>query len=171
MPAINKVGEFFDSGNYFLPQLINSAETMKESIAVLEPKLMTGNNDKQMPTVIMATVEGDVHDIGKNLVVLMLKNYGFNVIDLGKNVTKEVIVDAAKKYDAKLVGLSALMTTTMQKMKEVVDYRNEIKADFKIMIGGAVVTEDYAKQIGAEGYSEDASDAVKVAAHLLNLTL
>jgi 5-methyltetrahydrofolate--homocysteine methyltransferase len=101
----------------------------------------------------------------------MLKNYGFNVIDLGKNVPKEAIVEAAKEHNAKLVGLSALMTTTMQKMKEVVDYRNEIGADFKIMLGGAVVTEEYAKEIGADAYSSDAADAVKVAARLLNLSL
>jgi 5-methyltetrahydrofolate--homocysteine methyltransferase len=171
MPAINKVGEFFEKGTYFLPQLINSAETMKLSIAILEEKLLQNKSDKEMPTVIMATVEGDVHDIGKNLVVLMLKNYGFNVIDLGKNVPKEAIVEAAKEHNAKLVGLSALMTTTMQKMKEVVDYRNEIGADFKIMLGGAVVTEEYAKEIGADAYSSDAADAVKVAARLLNLSL
>ena len=171
MPAINKVGEFFEKGTYFLPQLINSAETMKLSIAILEEKLLQNRSDKEMPTVIMATVEGDVHDIGKNLVVLMLKNYGFNVIDLGKNVPKEAIVEAAKEHNAKLVGLSALMTTTMQKMKEVVDYRNEIGADFKIMLGGAVVTEEYAKEIGADAYSSDAADAVKVAARLLNLSL
>ncbi|MBO7387360.1 MAG: homocysteine S-methyltransferase family protein [Lachnospiraceae bacterium] len=171
MPAINKVGELFEKGKYFLPQLINSAETMKLSIAILEDRLLSAWTGKQMPTVIMATVEGDVHDIGKNLVVLMLKNYGFNVIDLGKNVSKETIIEAAAKYDAKVVGLSALMTTTMQKMKEVVDYRNEVGADFKIMIGGAVVTEEYAAEIGADAYSSDASDAVKVAARLLNLSL
>lgn len=171
MPAINKVGELFDKGTYFLPQLINSAETMKQSIGILEPLLLSGASDRDMPTVIMATVEGDVHDIGKNLVVLMLKNYGFKVIDLGKNVPKEVIVEEAKKSGAKLVGLSALMTTTMQRMKDVVEYRNEVGADFKIMIGGAVVTEDFAKEIGADGYSGDASDAVKVAARLLNIEL
>ncbi|MBR4993187.1 MAG: homocysteine S-methyltransferase family protein [Lachnospiraceae bacterium] len=171
MPAINKVGEYFEKGTYFLPQLINSAETMKLSIAILEKILLNSSEAKDMPTVIMATVEGDIHDIGKNLVVLMLKNYGFNVIDLGKNVTKETIVEAAKEHNAKLVGLSALMTTTMQRMKEVVEYRNEIGADFMIMVGGAVVTEEYAKEIGADAYSSDAADAVKVAARLLNLSL
>ena len=101
----------------------------------------------------------------------MLKNYGFNVIDLGKNVSKETIIEAAKEHNAKLVGLSALMTTTMQKMKEVVEYKNEIGADFMIMVGGAVVTEDFAREIGADAYSSDAADAVKVAARLLNLSL
>jgi len=171
MPAINQVGEYFEKGTYFLPQLINSAETMKLSIAILEPKLLANASDKVMPTVIMASVEGDIHDIGKNLVVLMLKNYGFNVVDLGKNVPKEEIIKAAIEHKASLIGLSALMTTTMQRMKEVVDYRNELGLEVKIMIGGAVVTSEYAVEIGAEGYSKDASEAVKVAADLLNISL
>ncbi len=169
LPAINEVGEQFDKGKYFLPQLIASAEAMKLAIECLEPLLMDGQQTKEMPVVIIATVEGDIHDIGKNLVAMMLKNYGFQVVDLGKDVPREVIVDEAIKRDAKIIALSALMTTTMQEMKCVIEYAREKGATAKIMIGGAVITEDYAKEIGADGYSRDAAEAVKVAKKLLNM--
>lgn len=171
LPAINQVGEYFEKGIYFLPQLIASAEAMKLSIEILEDKLVKKQTGKDMPTVVVATVEGDIHDIGKNLVVLMLKNYGFHVIDLGKNVNKETIIEAAIEHNAALIGLSALMTTTMQKMKEVVAYAKEKGVKAKIMIGGAVITKEYADEIGADGYSKDAADAVKLAKQLLNLLL
>ena len=120
-------------------------------------------------TVIMATVEGDIHDIGKNLVVLMLKNYGYRVIDLGKDVPKEVIIDAAIANDADIIGLSALMTTTMMRMKDVVELAREKNIKAKIIIGGAVVSENFATEIGADGYSKDANDAVKLVDKLLTL--
>jgi 5-methyltetrahydrofolate--homocysteine methyltransferase len=167
LPAINLVGEYFDKGKYFLPQLIASAEAMKNSIAVLEPLLLENNSNEDMPVVVIATVEGDIHDIGKNLVALMLKNYGFKVIDLGKDVPKEKIIEEAKKHNAQIIALSALMTTTMQRMREVVAYRNEQKVNAKIMIGGAVITQDYADEIGADGYSKDAAEAVKLAKKLI----
>ncbi len=170
LPAINLVGDYYDQGTYFLPQLIASAEAMKLSIAVLEEKLGTGAEDENMPVIVMATVEGDIHDIGKNLVVLMLKNHGFRVVDLGKNVKKETIIEAAREYHADLIGLSALMTTTMQKMREVVLYAKEEGIKSKIMIGGAVITEEYATEIGADGYSADAAEAVRLAKRLLNLS-
>lgn len=169
LPAINLVGDYFDKGKYFLPQLISSAESMKLSIEVLEEKLNIAKETENMPTIVFATVEGDIHDIGKNLVVLMLKNYGFRVIDLGKNVKKEDIVQTAIDNNASLIGLSALMTTTMQRMKDVVDYAKERGCDAKILIGGAVITQGYADEIGADGYSTDAADAVRVAKKLLNL--
>lgn len=169
LPAINEVGEQFDKGKYFLPQLIASAEAMKLAIECLEPLLMDGQQTEEMPVVVIATVEGDIHDIGKNLVAMMLKNYGFQVVDLGKDVPREVIVDEAIKRDAKIIALSALMTTTMQEMKRVIEYAREKGATAKIMIGGAVITEDYAKEIGADGYSRDAAEAVKVAKKLLNM--
>lgn len=169
LPAINLVGEYFDKGTYFLPQLIASAEAMKLSIEVLEEKLNIAKETENMPTIVFATVEGDIHDIGKNLVVLMLKNYGFRVIDLGKNVKKEDIVKTAIENSASLIGLSALMTTTMQRMKEVVIYAKEQGCTAKILIGGAVITQGYADEIGADGYSTDAADAVRVAKKLLNL--
>ena len=167
--GINEVGELFEKGRYFLPQLISSAETMESAIAVLEPHLKSGSADDNAPGVVIATVEGDIHDIGKNLVTLMLKNYGFKVTDLGKNVPKETIVDTAMKEGAALICLSALMTTTMREMENVVNYAKEKGCKAKIMIGGAVITEDYAKQIGADAYSKDATQAVKVAKMLCGL--
>ena len=169
LPAINEVGDLFDKGKYFLPQLIASAESMKLAIEYLEPHLERKSGKKEMPTVIIATVEGDIHDIGKNLVALMLKNYGFRMIDLGKDVPKEKIIEAAKEHHAGIIALSALMTTTMQEMKKVVDYAKEQKVDAKIMIGGAVITQDYADEIGADGYSKDAAGAVKLAKQLLDI--
>lgn len=162
LPGINEVGELFDKGTYFLPQLIASAEAMKASIEYLEPLLMEDNSGKEMPTVVIATVEGDIHDIGKNLVALMLKNYGFHVIDLGKDVPKEKIIEAAVKYKAQVIALSALMTTTMQQMRHVIAYAKEKEVNAKIIVGGAVITQEYADEIGADGYSRDAAEAVKL---------
>lgn len=167
LPAINAVGDAFDKGKYFLPQLIASAEAMKNAIEILEPLLRKETDAEEMPTVIIATVEGDIHDIGKNLVALMLKNYGFRVIDLGKDVPAEEIIRAAKEHNAQIIALSALMTTTMQRMKEVVARAKEEKIDSRVMIGGAVITQDYADEIGADGYSPDAAEAVKLAKRLV----
>lgn len=167
MPAINEVGMLFEQGKYFLPQLIASAEAMKLSIEVLEPYMLKDGEDTVTETVVIATVEGDIHDIGKNLVALMLKNYGFKVIDLGKDVPANVIVETARKEQAKIIALSALMTTTMVRMKEVIDLVKETSLDVKVMIGGAVTTSEYAAEIGADGYSKDAADAVKLAKRLL----
>ncbi|MCR4791901.1 MAG: homocysteine S-methyltransferase family protein [Lachnospiraceae bacterium] len=169
IPAINKVGVFFDKGKYFLPQLISSAESMKSAIAVIEPVLKEMNSANDAPSVVIATVEGDIHDIGKNLVAMMLGNYGFDVHDLGKDIKAEDIVEAAVKTGSKIICLSALMTTTMIHMKETVDLVRKKGLDIKVMIGGACVTEDYAKEIGADGYSEDAAEAVKVAKRLLEM--
>lgn len=166
LPAINTVGDLFDKGKYFLPQLIASAEAMKNSIEILEPLLQKDVSGEDMPTVVIATVEGDIHDIGKNLVALMLKNHGFHVVDLGKDVPKETIIAAAKEHNAKFIALSALMTTTMQRMREVVEAAKAEGLDAKIMIGGAVITQEYADEIGADGYSKDAADAVKLAKRL-----
>ena len=167
LPAINTVGDYFDSGKYFLPQLIAGAEAMKLSIEVLEPLMLKEQSGEDMPVIIIATVEGDIHDIGKNLVALMLKNYGFKVIDLGKDVPKEKIIEAAKEYHASIIALSALMTTTMKQMEAVINYAREQGVTAKIMVGGAVITEEYAQEIGADGYSKDAAEAVKLAGRLL----
>lgn len=167
LPAINTVGDYFDAGRYFLPQLIASAEAMKLSIEVLEPLMLTQKDAQDMPVVVIATVEGDIHDIGKNLVALMLKNYGYKVVDLGKDVTKEDIVKAAKAHHATFIALSALMTTTMQQMKHVVEYARQMGITAKIIIGGAVITQEYADEIGADGYAKDAANAVKLAGRLL----
>lgn len=165
--AIDEVGNRFNIGKYFLPQLIASAEAMKSSIEVLEPLMNESNSDENMRVIVMATVKGDIHDIGKNLVSMMLKNHGFKVIDLGKDVSKEDIIKAAIEYKAEIIGLSALMTTTMVEMKNVISYAKEMGVTAKIMVGGAVVTAEYAKEIGADGYSTDAADAVEVAKKLL----
>lgn len=169
LPAINEVGELFDKGKYFLPQLIASAEAMKASIEYLEPLLMDKQSGQEMPTVVIATVEGDIHDIGKNLVALMLKNYGFKVIDLGKDVPKERIIEAAKEHHAQVIALSALMTTTMQQMQHVIDYAKAQQVDAKIIVGGAVITQEYADEIGADGYSKDAAEAVKLTKRILQI--
>lgn len=167
IPAINEVGRLFDKKIYFLPQLIAAAEAMKTAIEYLEPMLEKREDGKELPTIVFATVQGDIHDIGKNLVVLMLKNYGYRMIDLGKDVPKETIVETAIRENAAVIGLSALMTTTMMEMKRVVDYARERGCTAKIIIGGAVITESFAEEIGADGYSKDAADAVKLVERLL----
>ncbi|MBR3607062.1 MAG: homocysteine S-methyltransferase family protein [Lachnospiraceae bacterium] len=169
IPAINEVGDLFDKGAYFLPQLISSAEAMKSSIEIIQPLLREESDAKDMPTVVIATVHGDIHDIGKNLVALMLENYGFNVIDLGKDVPRELIVETAIRENAAIIGLSALMTTTMQEMKCVVDYAKEQGCTSKIVIGGAVITPDYAVQIAADAYAKDAAESVKVIKGMLSM--
>lgn len=166
IPAINEVGELFDKQKYFLPQLISSANTMKMAIEYVEPMLERDDKEEKA-TLVVATVEGDIHDIGKNLVVLMLKNYGYRVLDLGKDIPAEEIVETAIKEQAKVIGLSALMTTTMMRMKEVVDLVKEKGCDCKVVIGGAAITDSFAEEIGADGYSKDAADCVKLVDRLL----
>lgn len=168
LPAIDEVGKLFEKGKYFLPQLIASAETMKLAIEYLEPFMAQSNDDDNKPTIVAATVEGDIHDIGKNLVVLMLKNHGFRVIDLGKDVKKEIIIETALQNKAQIIALSALMTTTMMKMKDLIDYKNQIAGHLKVMIGGAVITEDFCNEISADGYAKDAQEAVALAKKLTN---
>ncbi len=168
IPAINEVGEKYDRKEYFLPQLIMSADTMRKGFEFLEPLLSASREGTVAgPLVIMATVKGDIHDIGKNIVCLMLRNYGFRVIDLGKDVAADRIVAEVRQSGAAIVGLSALMTTTMTEMRVVIE---ELKAaglsGVKVMIGGAVVDQAYADEIGADAYSADAMDAVRVAGKL-----
>ena len=167
IPAINHVGVLFDKQIYYLPQLISSAETMEYAIDFLEPLLAQGRSGEALATIVIATVEHDIHDIGKNLVALMLKNYGYRVVDLGKDVPAETIVEAAIKENADIIGLSALMTTTMMEMKKVVELVKEKQLSVKVMIGGAVITQSFADEIGADGYSEDAQAAVGVVEQLL----
>ena len=167
IPAINEVGDLFEKKTYFLPQLISSAEAMKTAIEYLEPMLSTDDGDGPKTTIIIATVEGDIHDIGKNLVALMLKNYGFRVIDLGKDVSREIIVQTAIDENADFIALSALMTTTMMRMKDVVELVHEKHLKTKVIIGGAVITQSFADEIGADGYSKDAAEAVKLVQRLI----
>ena len=167
IPAINHVGELFDKQIYYLPQLIASAEAMEGGIGILEPVLEQNRSGQSVGTIVIATVEHDIHDIGKNLVALMLKNYGYNVVDLGKDVPAETIVAKAKEVDADIIGLSALMTTTMMEMKKVIALAKEEKVRAKIIIGGAVITQGFADEIGADGYSKDAQEAVVLVGRLL----
>jgi 5-methyltetrahydrofolate--homocysteine methyltransferase len=167
IPAINRVGVYFEEKKYFLPQLIASANTMKLAIDHLEPMLEKKGDGRELPTIVVATVEGDIHDIGKNLVVLMLKNYGYNVIDLGKDVPGEEIVETAMRENAAIIGLSALMTTTMMRMQDVVEICKEKGCRSKVIIGGACITESFAEEIGADGYSKDAADCVRLVERLL----
>lgn len=171
IPGINQVGEYYDNKKYFLPQLIAGANAMKEAMEYLEPLLLADKKDEAKATVVIATVEGDIHDIGKNLVVLMLKNYGYRVFDMGKDVPAESIVNKAIKENAQIIGLSALMTTTMMRMKDVVDLAKEKGCQAKIIIGGACITESFAEEIGADGYSKDASECVKLIDSLIQSKL
>ena len=168
IPGIMEVGEKYERKEYFLPQLLLSAETMQTGFELLKPMLTDDENAEAQPKIIMATVEGDIHDIGKNIVCLMLRNHGFTVLDLGKDVPAEVIVDTAKKEGAPLIGLSALMTTTMIRMEEVVNLAKEKGVQARIIIGGAVVSQAYADRIGADGYAADAVAAVRLAKQLAN---
>ncbi|KNY30284.1 homocysteine S-methyltransferase family protein [Pseudobacteroides cellulosolvens] len=166
IPGINKVGHLYDSKEYFLPQLIKGAEVMKKAFSHLEPLLYTGESYTNKSKVILATVKGDIHDIGKNIVCLMLRNYGFDVYDLGKDVSTELIISKAQELNADIIGLSALMTTTMVEMKNVINAAKQAGLQAKFMIGGAVIDENYAIEIGADGYSKDAYEAVKLAQKL-----
>ena len=169
IPGINEVGRLFEIQEYFLPQLISSATAMEEAIKYLEPKLQDGKNQEEKPVLVIATVEGDIHDIGKNLVALMLRNYGYQVIDLGKDVPADRIIETAEKENASVIVLSALMTTTMMKMKDVISLRNRKNLSSKVIIGGAVTTQEFADEIGADGYSGDASEAVRLVDRLLGV--
>jgi 5-methyltetrahydrofolate--homocysteine methyltransferase len=166
IPAITEVGGKYERKEYFLPQLIRSAETMQAAFALLRPLLEKDSRATSRPVVIMATVEGDIHDIGKNIVNLMLGNHGFDVVDLGKDVAAPAIVEAARERGARLIGLSALMTTTMVRMRETVDLLRDRHVDAGGLVGGAGVTKDFARSIGAH-YAKDAVDAVRLARNLL----
>ncbi len=168
IPAITLVGEKYERKEYFLPQLIMSADTMRKGFAVIEPLLSKKESFGKACKIVIATVKGDIHDIGKNIVTLMLRNYGFEVVDLGKDVPAEIIIDRASEVNADIVALSALMTTTMTEMPAVINLARSRGLKFKFMIGGAVVDQNYADEIGADSYSMDAMDAVKQAKVLSN---
>ena len=167
IPALNKVGEEFEAKRLYLPQLLMSAEAVKSAFEEIKYALPNGESNEKCKIVI-ATVEGDIHDIGKNIVKIILENYGYTVIDLGKSVPAEEIVSAASREGAKIVGLSALMTTTVPAMEEAIRLLRAGCPKCKIMVGGAVLTEEYAKNIGADAYAKDAMEAVRQAEKLLN---
>ncbi|HJB45561.1 MAG TPA: homocysteine S-methyltransferase family protein [Candidatus Mediterraneibacter surreyensis] len=164
IPALNHVGDGFEKGTIFLPQLLMSAEAAKCAFAVLKEKMdKSGEVQEKIGTVILATVKGDIHDIGKNIVKVLLENYSFNVIDLGKDVPPEKIVECVLENDVKLVGLSALMTTTVVSMEETIRQLRENAPCCKVMVGGAVLNQEYADMIDADFYGKDAMQSVRYA--------
>ena len=161
IPALDEVGKGFESGTIFLPQLLMSAETAKISFEILKETMQNnGFSQEEREKIILATVKGDIHDIGKNIVKVLLENYGFDVLDLGKDVLPERIVETAMKEDIRLVGLSALMTTTVSSMEETIRLLRKNKPDCRVMVGGAVLNQEYADMIGADFYGKDAMQSV-----------
>ncbi len=169
--GVNTVGDAFGRGEAFLPELVMAGEAMKAAIAVLNPELKKQGTERRMlGKVVLATVEGDIHEIGKTLVGTMLSSSGFEVFDLGVDASPEKIIGKAIEVNADIIGMSALLTTTMVKQKEVIEEleKEGIRGRFKIMVGGAPITRDWFKAIKADGYSEDAIGAVRVAKQLVN---
>lgn len=169
--GINQVGEQFSCGNAFLPELVMAGEAMKAAVNALEPEMKKRGSQRMMlGKVVLATVEGDIHEIGKSLVGTMLSASGFQVYDLGVDVPAQEIIAKVKEMEADLVGLSALLTTTMVKQKEVIDEleKEGLRKKVKVMVGGAPVTRDWVQKIAADGFSEDAIGAVNAAKQLIS---
>jgi 5-methyltetrahydrofolate--homocysteine methyltransferase len=164
--GMDDVGRRFKNNEVFVPEVLVSARAMKTGMEILEPVLVESGITPKY-TIVIGTVEGDLHDIGKNLVAMMLKGANFKVVDLGTNVSPQAFFDAAKEHNADLVGLSALLTTTMPSMKSTVEMIKSQGLEAKIMIGGAPITQEYADEIGADGYSPDAASAVDTARELV----
>ena len=169
VPALDIVGKGFEKGTVFLPQLLMSAEAAKAGFeAIKEHMESQGSVQEKKATIVIATVKGDIHDIGKNIVKVLLENYGYDVIDLGKDVPPEVVVDTVVEKHAPLCGLSALMTTTVVSMEETIKKLRQKAPWCKVMVGGAVLTQEYADMIGADFYGKDAMQSVHYAEELLN---
>jgi 5-methyltetrahydrofolate--homocysteine methyltransferase len=168
--GMNVVGKKFKDGEMFVPEVLMTAAAMKEGVELIRPLLGAGAEAaSKKATIVLATVEGDLHDIGKNLVVIMFDSQGYNAVNAGMDVPPDDIIQAAIDNDAQIIGLSALLTTTMPVMKEVVDKLKErgLRDRFKVIIGGAPVTQEFSDEIGADGYSADAQSAVDLAESLL----
>jgi trimethylamine corrinoid protein len=168
--GVDHVGNLFSSGDAFLPELVMAGEAMKAAVNTLEPEMSKqGKERKILGTIVLGTVEGDIHDIGKTLVGTMLSVAGFKVFDLGVDVPIMTLVEKARTENADIIAVSALLTTTMVKQRDVVEALDDIglRSAIKVMVGGAPVTRDWAEEIGADGYSEDAVGAVTVAKELL----
>ena len=169
--GVNHVGDEFSCGNAFLPELVMAGEAMKIAVATLEPEMARRGTHRQMlGTVVLATVQGDIHDIGKTLVGTMLSAAGFKVFDLGVDVPVMTIIEKAREEQANIVAVSALLTTTMVKQRDVVEVLDDLgmRPQIKVMVGGAPVTSQWVNEIGADGYSEDAIGAVQVAKDLVS---
>ena len=169
IPALDEVGAGFEAGKVFLPQLIQAAGAAQAAFEVIRERLSAQPGGESSPkgTIVLATVKGDIHDIGKNIVKVLLENYGYPVVDLGRDVEPAAVVEAAKKHAAPLVGLSALMTTTLGSMEQTIALLREEKVSCKVVVGGAVLTADYAKKIGADFYAKDAKESVDVARRVI----
>jgi len=169
IPAMDEVGKRFECNEYFVPELMIAARAMKGALELVRP-LLVQKGAKPLARVAVGTVKGDLHDIGKNLVASMLEGGGFEVIDLGTNVNPEQFVAAVKERNAKIIGLSALLTTTMPSMKGTIDalVKAGVREQVKVMIGGAPITQEYANEIGADGYGENARSAVTLARKLIS---
>lgn len=168
IPALNTVGKGFEEKTVYLPQLLMSAEAAKSAFEVIKTFMAGGEKAADKGTFVIATVHGDIHDIGKNIVKLLLENYGFNVVDLGKDVPPEKIVETAIQLHAPLVGLSALMTTTVPAMEETIKQLRAQAPRCKTVVGGAVLTQEYADKIGADKYAKDAMESVRYAEAIVN---
>lgn len=169
-PALDAMGERFSTGELFIPELVLAAEAADAAVEILEPELLKrGGSDNKLGKVLMATVKGDIHDIGKSIVTLLLKSAGFEVTDIGVDKTGEEILSQAAKHQVDVIGLSALLTTTIPKMNEFMDLLQEsgVREKYKVIVGGAPVTQEFADKIGADGYGADASRAVDVAKELV----
>jgi 5-methyltetrahydrofolate--homocysteine methyltransferase len=168
IPAMDEVGRLFEANEYFVPELLIAARAMKGALELIRPKLVAAGA-KSAGKVAIGTVRGDLHDIGKNLVAAMLEGGGFDIIDLGVDVSPEKFVEAAREKGADVIAMSALLTTTMPGMKTTVDAIDQagLKGKVKVMIGGAPVTQRFADEIGADGFSDNASGAVRIARQLL----
>jgi corrinoid protein of di/trimethylamine methyltransferase len=168
LPGLEIVGQRFKTGEMFMPEVVFSAKTMHAAMAILKP-FLTEADSAGMGLVVIGTVEGDLHDIGKNMVAMMLEGAGFKVIDLGTNVKAHAFVDAAKQHKPQILGMSALLTTTMPKMKETIDALVEagIRQQVQVMVGGAPVTVEFVKKIGADGYGINAGAAIENAKKLV----
>ena len=169
IPALDKVGADFEAGRIFLPQLIQAAGAAQAAFEVVRERLSSdsGGETASRGTIVLATVQGDIHDIGKNIVKVLLENYGYTVVDLGKDVDPAAVAEAVRKHRAPLVGLSALMTTTLKSMADTIALLHLEGLPCKIMVGGAVLTPEYASQIQADFYARDAKESVDIAKRVI----
>ncbi|ATW24432.1 hypothetical protein DCMF_06210 [Candidatus Formimonas warabiya] len=169
--SMNEIGTLWNQGEIFLPEVMGAAQIFQKAASYLEPYLIAGGNQEKLGTIVLGTVFGDLHNLGKNLVAVMLRTAGFNVIDLGVNVPGDTFIAEAKKHKAQIIGLSALLTTTMMEQKLLMENLREsgCREQFKVMVGGAPISPQWAEDIGADGYARNAGEAVELAKRLLNV--
>ncbi len=171
MPGLRKIGDMFSTGEIFLPEMLMAAEAFQEGMKVIEPKLLASGQKMESPgTVVFGTVMTDIHEIGKNIVITLMKTHGFNVIDLGANVSPTAFVDEAEKANADVIAMSSLMTTTMTYQKDVIDYLREkgLRDKYIVLVGGGPVDAEWAEQIGADGQSDSAVGAIEITKKLIS---